>query len=121
MHLYNCYFFYSVHDMLRFQKFTIGHAWCKEYGCSDDGNVTHFENLYKLSPLHNIMVPEQDGVQYPSVLVTTADFDDRVVPSHSYKYVAELQYRLGGVAKQVRQSLVIPVCSILIRLDRKSI
>jgi prolyl oligopeptidase len=39
------------------------------------------------SPYHNI----KSGVSYPPILVTTADTDDRVVPGHSFKYVAALQ------------------------------
>jgi len=33
----------------------------------------------------------QAGTCYPATLVTTADHDDRVVPSHSFKFTAAMQ------------------------------
>jgi prolyl oligopeptidase len=47
--------------------------------------------LIKYSPLHNL----EPGTCYPATLVTTADHDDRVVPSHSYKFTAALQAAQG--------------------------
>ncbi len=79
----------GVLDMLRFSKFTIGWAWESDYGSVDKKD--EFENLLAYSPLHNI---EKDKC-YPTTLVTTASRDDRVVPSHSYKFAAKLQEYQG--------------------------
>jgi prolyl oligopeptidase len=72
-------------DMLRFDKFTGGQFWVTEYGSPSDEQ--RFKTLIAYSPLHNVKA----NVCYPATLVTTADHDDRVVPSHSFKFTAALQ------------------------------
>ena len=76
----------GVMDMLRYDRFTGGAGWVTEYGSSSDS--TMFPVLYKYSPLQNI----REGTCYPATFATTADHDDRVVPGHTFKYVAALQY-----------------------------
>lgn len=75
----------GVMDMLRFNQFTGGQLWVDEYG--DPAVETDFQNLLRYSPYHNIA----EGQDYPALLATTADTDDRVVPAHTFKYVAALQ------------------------------
>ncbi len=79
----------GVMDMLRYDKFTGGAAWATEYGSAEQ--AADFAYLYKYSPLHNV----KPGTCYPATLVTTADHDDRVVPSHSFKFTATLQPAQG--------------------------
>ena len=96
----------GVLDMIRFSQFTIGHAWVSDYG--DPKEHAHFENLIKFSPYHNI--PEEVD-RYPASLLLTADHDDRVVPAHSLKFIAQLQYKLGKK---------LPETPLLIRVDTKA-
>jgi prolyl oligopeptidase len=79
----------GVMDMLRFDKFTAGRYWVDDYGYPN--KEADFRTLWKYSPYHNI----KGGRDYPAVLVTTADTDDRVVPGHSFKYIAALQAAEG--------------------------
>ena len=81
----------GVLDMLRYHTFTAGGGWAYDYGTSDDSKEM-FEYLKGYSPIHNV----KKGVSYPATLVTTADHDDRVVPAHSFKFIAELQDKYQG-------------------------
>jgi prolyl oligopeptidase len=73
------------YDMLRFHRFTVGAGWIPEYGSPDDPRA--FDYLRAYSPLHNVRA----GRCYPSTLLLAGDHDDRVPPSHAYKFAATLQ------------------------------
>jgi len=92
----------GVMDMIRYPQFTIGRAWVPDYG--DPDVKAEFEALMAYSPYHNI-TPHK---AYPPTLITTGDTDDRVVPGHSFKFAAALQFAQGGDAP------------VLIRVDRKA-
>ncbi|MBE4524052.1 S9 family peptidase [Vibrio parahaemolyticus] len=81
----------GVLDMLRYHTFTSGEGWKYDYGTSEQSEAM-FRYLLGYSPVHNV----KEDVQYPATLVTTADHDDRVVPAHSYKFIAELQDKQQG-------------------------
>ncbi|HAT8550179.1 prolyl oligopeptidase family serine peptidase [Vibrio vulnificus] len=81
----------GVLDMLRYHTFTSGEGWKYDYGTSAQSGEM-FQYLLGYSPVHNV----KEGTAYPATLVTTADHDDRVVPAHSYKFIAELQEKHQG-------------------------
>lgn len=75
----------GVMDMVRFDRFTAGRYWVDDYGYPS--KEADFKTQMSYSPYHNI----KSGVNYPAVIVSTADTDDRVVPGHSFKYISALQ------------------------------
>lgn len=91
-----------VTDMLRYHKFTVGRYWIPEYGNAEE-NPEHFEFMYRYSPLHNVKAAD-----YPATFVITGEGDDRVVPSHAYKFFATLQEAQRSSAP------------VLLRVDTKS-
>ena len=69
-----------------------GRYWVDDYG--HPNREADWRVLRAYSPYHNI----RPGVRYPPMLATTADTDDRVVPGHSFKYIAAMQHAdpVGG-------------------------
>jgi prolyl oligopeptidase len=77
-------------DMVRYQRFGSGKTWVSEYGSADKPD--DFRALYAYSPYHHI----KPGTRYPSVLMLSADSDDRVDPMHARKFTAALQAASTG-------------------------
>ncbi|KAI3633845.1 hypothetical protein MIR68_008177 [Amoeboaphelidium protococcarum] len=94
----------GLFDMLRFHKFPPGQLHIDEYGNPEVDDQRKY--LQKYSPYHNV----KSNVDYPPTLIITGDSDQRVVPSHSYKFIAELQYQ-----QQKNASLVNPLLLKVIR------
>jgi prolyl oligopeptidase len=77
-------------DMLRYHQFLIARLWIPEYGSPDD--PAQFAWLRAYSPYHHV----RDGVEYPAVLLATAESDTRVDPMHARKMAARLQAATGS-------------------------
>ncbi|HEY1986251.1 MAG TPA: prolyl oligopeptidase family serine peptidase [Terracidiphilus sp.] len=76
---------YPLLDMLRYQKFKVGHYWTTEYGSAE--NEKQFPYLLKYSPYQNVKA----NTAYPAVMFFTGDSDTRVDPLHARKMTALLQ------------------------------
>jgi len=101
-----------VADMLRYHKFTVGRYWIPEYG-NAEASAEQFKFLYAYSPLHNV----RKGLDYPPIFVTSADTDDRVVPSHAKKFVATLQAKAAELSCEGKKGGGNPV---LLRVETKA-
>ena len=69
-----------------------GRLWVNEYGNAET-TPEHFAFLYAYSPTTQY----RPGWSIHLRLITTADTDDRVVPSHALKFTAALQAADAGV------------------------
>ncbi len=77
-------------DMVRYHLFGSGKTWISEYGSADD--AAQFKALFAYSPYHHLKA----GTKYPSVLLLSADSDDRVDPMHARKFAGALQAASTG-------------------------
>jgi prolyl oligopeptidase len=77
-------------DIIRYTRFGAGKLWIGEIGSPDVEE--DFRALLAYSPYHHV-VP---GVAYPSLLLESADSDDRVDPMHARKLAAALQAASTG-------------------------
>lgn len=72
-------------DMLRYHEFLMARFWIPEYGSPEDPQQYQWLRAY--SPYHNI----EEGREYPAVLFTAGENDNRVHPLHARKMAAAMQ------------------------------
>ncbi|MCH2144574.1 MAG: prolyl oligopeptidase family serine peptidase [Phycisphaerales bacterium] len=77
-------------DMIRYHQFLMARFWVPEYGSSEEED--QFEWLRAYSPYHNIA----EGRQYPAMLITAGENDNRVHPLHARKMAARMQERAAN-------------------------
>jgi prolyl oligopeptidase len=82
-------------DMVRYHKFGIGKAWIPEYGNPEEEAAFKFISAY--SPYHRV----KSGTAYPSLLLMSADSDDRVDPMHARKFWAAIDSASTGSARNL--------------------
>ncbi len=76
---------YPVLDMMAFHRLLVGRAWVPEYGDPDDAEDRKF--LMRYSPYHHLSASKK----YPPVFIYTGLKDDRVHPSHAFKFYSKLK------------------------------
>ena len=76
----------AVTDMLRYERFGIGHLWRQEFGTAEDPDEC--AALLGYSPYHRV----RPGTDYPAVLLTCPRTDPRVDSMHVRKMTAALQH-----------------------------
>ncbi|PWN36822.1 uncharacterized protein FA14DRAFT_152244 [Meira miltonrushii] len=76
---------YGVLDAFLLARSRIGGFQVSEIG--DPKIPKDFDSIYAYSPLQNLSPKKQ----YPPILVTFGDSDERVVPGHGLKYIAQIQ------------------------------
>ncbi len=72
-------------DMIRYHKLPAGASWIGEYGNPEIESERSY--IEKYSPYQNL----QAGKNYPSIMLMTSTFDDRVHPGHARKFGARLE------------------------------
>jgi prolyl oligopeptidase len=77
-------------DMVRYHLFGSGKTWIEEYSSADDAE--DFKAIYAYSPYQHV----DRGKKYPSILMLSADSDDRVDPMHAWKFAALMQASSAG-------------------------
>jgi hypothetical protein len=104
----------GVMDMLRFNRWTAGRYWVDDYGYPD--READFRTLWSYSPYHNI----RSGKDYPAVLVTTADTDDRVVPGTASNMRRRCRRRIRARSRSSSESRPAPAMDRASRPRRSS-
>ncbi|PWN36372.1 prolyl oligopeptidase, partial [Meira miltonrushii] len=74
-----------VLDYFLRRRSTGGALQIGEFG--DIYDPTDFDTIIQWSPLQNI----NKTLDYPAMLLTPADFDDRIVAAHAFKFLAQIQ------------------------------
>lgn len=72
-------------DMLHYQELPPGASWTGEYGDPREPAIRKFIETY--SPQQNL----KREVRYPTPLIITSTWDDRVLPGHARRFAAKLK------------------------------
>lgn len=83
------------YDLLRHDEILsiMPHSWYADFG--DPKNSDQIKLLYKFSVAHKVKNNNND--EFPPMLLTVKENDLRILPVHSFKYAAALQWNLKSI------------------------